>query len=105
MAHKNFIMANLEEWVKARKLVAGFVPLPKPTHLVTFEGTHRNLITAAASPVPSAGSATGANASSSATVVAVPGAGASTSASALASGTGAAASANTGISRFGAVRL
>lgn len=105
MAHKNFIMANLEEWVKARKLVVGFVPLTKPQHLVTFEGTHRNMITAAASPVPKAGSAAGANSSASATVVAVPGAGASASGSASGSGTGTAASASTGISRFGATVL
>lgn len=51
-AHKSFILKNLQEWVKARKLMPGWTPLVKHQHLLDFEKANRALIAGQPAPPP-----------------------------------------------------
>ena len=47
--HLAFIEKNLMEMVKARNLMPGWSPLPKPQHLAAFEKANQQLISSSAS--------------------------------------------------------
>ena len=53
--HAKFVKSNLTAWVKARKLVPGFTPLPKPSELLAFETIRQGkpVPAPAAGPAPS----------------------------------------------------
>jgi hypothetical protein len=48
-AHLVFIEKNLMEMVKARNMLPGWSPLPKPQHLAAFEKANQQLISSSAS--------------------------------------------------------